>query len=175
MSSTALLIVDVQTGMINEHLFNGQNVISNIKNLIASARDNGREVIYVRHNDDELKHGSDEWQIYKEIAPGSNEKIFDKQFNSSFLKTGLKEYLESRYITDIILVGLQTEYCIDATCKAAFEHGFKVIMPEETNSTFDNPYMSAETIYKYFHNMIWEDRYVKVHPLNDVINMLEEK
>lgn len=47
-------------------------------------------------------------------------------------------------------MGIQTEYCIDSTCKIAFEYGFKVIIPEMTNTTFDNEYMSAEFSYKYY-------------------------
>ena len=44
----------------------------------------------------------------------------------------------------MIVVGLQTEYCIDAAVKCGFEHGFEIIVPKESNSTFDNAYMSAE-------------------------------
>lgn len=42
--------------------------------------------------------------------------------------------------------GLQTNFCIDATVKSAFERGYNVIVPKGTNSTFDNDYMNAETI-----------------------------
>ena len=51
------------------------------------------------------------------------ERIFEKCYNSAFKDTGLEEYLKEKKITDIILGGLQTEYCIDATCKSAFERG----------------------------------------------------
>lgn len=65
--------------------------------------------------------------------------IFDKNVNSAFKSTGLLEYLKQKEETEIIVVGLQTDYCIDATIKAGFEHGFKMIVPAGTNSTFDNP------------------------------------
>lgn len=57
--------------------------------------------------------------------------------------------MESKDIDSIILVGLQTEYCIDATCKSAFDFEYKIIILEETNTTFDNQYLSGEKIYEF--------------------------
>ncbi|MBO4305623.1 MAG: isochorismatase family protein [Clostridia bacterium] len=54
-------------------------------------------------------------------------------------------------------MGLQTNYCIDATVKSAFERGFDVIIPDGTNSTFDNKYMTAETAVKYYNEDVWEE------------------
>ena len=56
---------------------------------------------------------------------------------------------------------MQTDYCIDATIKAGFEHGFKMIVPANTNSTFDNKYMSAEQIYSYYNEFMWNRRYAE--------------
>jgi nicotinamidase-related amidase len=124
MSNSVLLVVDVQTALIQEHPFNEEKVIMNIKGLISIARDSNKEVVYVRHDDgigEELEYGTDGWQIYNEIAPNKDEKVFGKKYNSTFFKTGLNEYLETKKIDTIILMGLQTEYCIDSTLKSAFE------------------------------------------------------
>ena len=56
---------------------------------------------------------------------------------------------------------MQTDYCIDATIKAGFEHGFKMIVPANTNSTFDNKYMSAEQTYSYYNEFMWNRRYAR--------------
>lgn len=61
----------------------------------------------------------------------------------------------------MVVVGLQTDYCIDATIKCGCEHVFKMLVPENANSTFDNAFMSAETSYKYYNEFIWKDRYAK--------------
>ncbi|TWH81657.1 cysteine hydrolase family protein [Sedimentibacter saalensis] len=175
MNNTILLVVDVQTALIEEHPYNEQNVIDNIKRLITVARYNEKEVIYVRHDDgkgEELEYGTDGWQIYYEIKPNNNEKVFEKQYNSAFLKTGLKEYLDSKKIDTIILTGLQTEYCIDTTCKAAFEHGYKLIIPEETNTTFDNEYLDGQKLYNFYNYKIWNNRFAKVLSLDETIKVL---
>ena len=56
-----------------------------------------------------------------------------------------------------MIIGLQTNYCIDATVKSAFERGFEVIIPDGTNSTFDNDYMTGETTYRYYNGDVWEE------------------
>lgn len=171
MKNTVLLVVDVQTALIAEHPYNEEKVISNIKQLINEARNTNMEVVYVRHDDGEgeLERGVDGWQIYNEIAPMEGERIFDKQYNSAFLKTGLKEYLNQNKVETIILVGLQTEYCIDTTCKAAFEHGYKIIVPYETNTTFDNEYLTGEKLYEYYNKTIWNNRFARVISVEELI------
>ncbi|MHB9926157.1 cysteine hydrolase family protein [Clostridium botulinum] len=176
MSNIALLVVDVQNALINVHPHNEQRVIENIKKLILTARDNKKEVVYVRHDDGkgtELENGTYGWQIYDKISPNSNKLIFEKQYNSAFHKTDLKEYLDIKNIDTIILVGLQTEYCIDATCKSAFDYGYKIIIPEETNTTFANDYLSGEKLYEFYNYKIWNKRFADVISVEEVIKILE--
>ena len=44
----------------------------------------------------------------------SDEKVFQKQYNSIFKETGLKDYLDKEDIGRLVLCGMQTEYCVDA-------------------------------------------------------------
>ncbi len=171
MNNVVLLVVDVQTALVQSHPYNEQAVIRNIKRLIADCRAKGIEVIYIRHDGgvgDELERGTGTWQVYSEIAPEKEDKIFEKEYNSAFLHTGLKDYLDSKKIKNIILVGMQTEYCIDATCKAALEHGYQVIIPEETNTTFGNEYLTGEQLYNYYNFKIWNNRFARVLPIQEL-------
>ena len=88
-----------------------------------------------------------------------SKKIFDKTVNSSFKGMGLLEYLMEKNIHTVAVVGLQTDYCIDATIKCGFEHGFKMIVPENANSTFDNAFMTGEQSYKYYNDFMWKGRF----------------
>ena len=65
--------------------------------------------------------------------------------------------MDSKIDKRLMIIGLQTNYCIDCTIKSAFEKGYEVIIPEGTNSTFDNPYMSAEVTYNYYNDDVWEE------------------
>ena len=177
MTRSVLLVVDVQTALIEAISYNKQKTIDNIKELISAARDNQKEVIYVRHDVSNIigqENDIGKWDIYSEVAPDKYEMIFNKQYNSAFYQTDLKSYLESKEIDTIILVGLQTEYCIDTTCKVAFEYGYKVIIPEETNTTFDNEYLPANRLYEYYNHKIWDKRFASVIPVKKVIEIFLE-
>jgi len=173
MDKKALLIIDVQTAIMDEKPHNSELLINTITDLSSACREKNIEVIYVRHDgvDDELAMGSDGWEIYDHIKPIKQEKIFDKRFNSAFKNTGLKEYLQEKSITTLIVAGLQTEYCIDASIKAAFEYDFRLIIPENGYSTIDTESMSAEAINKFFFR-IWNNRFAKVLSTFDIIKEL---
>lgn len=175
MKNTVLLVVDVQTTMVENHPFNVRKVIDNIKKLIVSARKNNIEVIYIRHDDGKgtpFEKNTPSWEIYDEINPTEDETIFDKKFNSAFHKTGLEIYLDNRNIENIVIVGLQTEYCIDATIKSAFDLGYNIIIPEETNTTFDNDPLTAENIYKFYNYKIWNNRFARVVSMFELETMI---
>jgi nicotinamidase-related amidase len=171
MKDTVLLVVDVQTALVQDHPYQEESLISNIKRLISFCRKQALEVIYVRHDGgvgDELEYNSDGWQIYKEISPQSDEKIFEKHYNSAFKLTGLKEYLEQQGIQTIILVGMQTEYCIDTTCKAAFEYGYNLIIPEGAVTTFDNGEFTGKALNEFYYYNIWKNRFAKVESIDEL-------
>lgn len=175
MIKIALLVVDVQHFLIKNHPYNEKNTIENIKRLIETARKNDVEVIYVRHEagaGSPFERNTKGWEIYHEVQPNNNEIIIDKKFNNAFLKTELQIYLKSKGIENIILVGLQTEFCIDSTCKAAFELDYKVVIPEETNTTFGNVYINGENLYKHYNYKIWNNRFGKVIPMTEVEEMI---
>lgn len=171
-----LLVVDTQKAITNNGLYQFELFEANVKKLINTARQNDIEVIFVRHDDgpgNELTKGNEGFEIYEGFKP-ENELIFDKKANSSFKDTGLPEYLKQKGENTIIIVGLQTDYCIDATIKAGFEHGFKMIVPENTNSTFDNRFMSAEQTYRYYNEFIWKNRYAECIPFEKAIELMTE-
>lgn len=74
---------------------------------------------------------------------------------------------------DIIVTGLQTDYCIDATVKCGFEHGFHVIVPATVNSTVDNAFMTAEQSYQYYNEFIWKRRYAECISFSEMIRRLD--
>ena len=67
-----------------------------------------------------------------------------------------------------------TEYCIDATCKIAFELGYEVIIPRATTTTFDNEFFSGESSVKYYEQKIWNNRYAKVISIAEVFASPDE-
>ncbi|GEA30730.1 cysteine hydrolase family protein [Clostridium diolis] len=170
-----LLVVDTQKLITNEKLYNFNAFVSSVEKIISEARKNDIEIIYIRHDDgpgSELTKGTDGFEVYEKFQPISNEKIFDKKVNSAFKGTGLLEYLMDREEKDIIIAGIQTDLCVDATIKCGFEHGFNMIVPAYANTTVDNKFMSAEQTYKYYNEFIWNGRYAEYITMDETIRRM---
>lgn len=172
-----LLVIDTQKSIMNDELYNFDVFVSNVKKLINVARKSGIEVIYVRHDDgksSDLTKGKEGFEIYDEFKPDVNEQIFDKKVNSVFKNTGLLKYLKNKQENDLIITGLQTDYCIDASIKGAFEHGFNVFVPTNANTTTDNDFMTGEASYHYYNQLMWDGRYAKCISIDALIMIMKE-
>ena len=99
--------------------------------------------------------------------------IFDKMVNSPFKESGLLQYLKEKDVRTIIAVGLQTDYCMDATIKCGFEHGFHMIVPAYTNSTFNNDFLSGEQTYRYYNEFMWKGRYAECISVEETIERMK--
>lgn len=86
---------------------------------------------------------------------------------------GLLEYLKEKQETDMIITGLQTDYCIDASVKSAYEHGFNIITPANANTTVDNDYTKAKESYYYNNQFMWPDRYAKCLSIEETIKIMK--
>ena len=173
---TALLIIDVQELITTPALYEFEAFKRNLKKLLEAARESGTEVIYVRHDDGvgkALTRHKPGYEIYSEIAPTLGELIFDKTVNSPFKESGLLKHLKKNGIERLIVAGLQTDYCIDATVKCGFEHGFDIVVPEYANTTVDNEYMTAEQTYRYYNRFIWKKRYATCVDVDEAIYMMK--
>ena len=76
-------------------------------------------------------------------------------------ETGLKEYLDQQGIEQLVLCGMQTEYCVDTSVKVGFEYGYKLVIPEGAVTTFDGEDIPAETLNEFYEN-IWAERFADV-------------
>ncbi len=155
-----LLVIDMQKGLVDEDLYSFDTFMDRTVRLVDAARKNNVEVIFVQHNaglGSGMSVGDEAFEIVDQVAPKEREKVFVKTINSCFGNKDFKQYMEQQEDKRVMIIGLQTNYCIDATVKSAFERGFRVIIPEGTNSTFDNDYMTGETTYRYYNEDVWEE------------------
>ena len=171
-----LLVIDTQKGITDSRLYCFEALRANIGALIAQARESGVEVVYVRHDDGPgtgFSVGDDEFQIFEEFAPKEGEKIFDKVVNSALHPSvGLSAYLAEKGEKQLMVVGMQTDFCIDATIKSGFDLGYEMIVPEHTNSTFDNPYLKQDTAYHFFNEYVWPNRYARCVSMEEASELL---
>ncbi|MBE5802377.1 MAG: cysteine hydrolase [Clostridiales bacterium] len=170
-----LLIVDAQKEITTPRLYRFDTFVTNTTQLIHTARQSGVEVIYVRHDDGPgtaMTPGTAGFAIDERFLPAPDERVFDKTCNSAFRGTGLKEYLMQKGCRQVMIAGLQTDYCIDATIKCGFEHGFEMLVPAFANTTFDNAFMTGEANYRYHNEHMWKERYARCMSLEEALELL---
>ena len=170
-----LLVIDMQKGIADEELYAYDSFMEKTASLIETARKNNVEVVYVRHDageDSGMTAGDEAFEIVDEVAPKAGEKVFVKTINSCFGNEDFRAYMEQQEDKRLMIIGLQTNWCIDATVKSAFERGYKVIIPEGTNSTFDNAFMTGETTCRYYNEEIWPDVFADCVPFEEALLLL---
>ena len=129
-----LLVVDVQAGVMAE-AWDAPRVIGNVARTVERARAQGTPVLWVQHADNDLRHGSPEWQWVPELVPAAGEPLIHKHFNSSFEQTTLEQELAKVGATHITLAGAATNWCIRATAYAALERGYDLTLVKDAHST----------------------------------------
>jgi nicotinamidase-related amidase len=158
MTKIALLIIDVQNGMFSADnpVYNGTKLVHNVKMLISAARSNNTPIYYIQHNapaGKPLEYGSKGWEIHSEIPPAEKDVIVQKNTPDSFFNTNLDEELKKQKITQLILTGIQSEACVDTTCRRAFSMGYDVTLVADTHSTWDSEVITAQQIINH-HNQV---------------------
>jgi len=133
-SKTVLLVVDVQVGVMRS-AWDSPRIIRNVGVAVENARRQGIPVIWVQHADDELIHGSPDWQLAPELSPAEGEIRIHKQFNSSFEQTALEETLARLGATHIVLAGAATNWCIRATAYGALDRGYDLTLIQDAHTT----------------------------------------
>ncbi len=160
-----LLVIDMQKGLVCDELYDYKNFKDKVIKIVDTARNNNIEVIFFKHDagiNSGFTEGDLDFEIIDELTPKDNEKVYTKTINSCFGNQEFKNHMKTKDDKRIMIVGLQTNYCIDATVKSAFERGYEVIIPIGTNSTFDNSYMTGEVTVNYYNDDVWEGMVEKI-------------
>jgi nicotinamidase-related amidase len=169
--STALLVIDVQNGMFDPQwpIYEEEKLLANIRKLIAQARKTDTPVIFIQHTEKEgpLTSGLETWQIHPDLAPRLDETKIAKTTPDAFHQTRLKEILTEKAIRNLVIAGLQSEYCIDATCRRAFNLGFKTTLVSDAHSTMDSESQKASAIISHINQTLGSE-YVMLSSTDDV-------
>ncbi|WP_435037264.1 cysteine hydrolase family protein [Pseudomonas neuropathica] len=148
--TTALLIIDVQRALCSGEYecYDIQRVIDTINGLSTRAREAGVPVVLIQHDekDSPLAHGAEGWQLAKELQISPKDLRVRKTTPDSFYQTDLGELLPSEDFERLVICGLQTDYCVNATVRQAHKLGYDVVLAADAHSTVDNGNMSAEDI-----------------------------
>jgi len=158
-TTTALLVIDAQVGLL-DRAYRRDEVVARLAALIAKARATGAPVIYVQHDSDEagdlLEVGSPGWGIHPALAPRDTEPVVHKRSSDSFYRTVLRQELDARRVTRLIIGGMKTEMCVDTTSRRAVSLGYDVTLVADAHTTTNTGTLPASQMIAY-HNEILDD------------------
>jgi nicotinamidase-related amidase len=157
---TALLVIDVQQGLCEgEHdAFESRQLIERINRLSARARSAGAPVVFIQHETREapFEHGSRTWQLADGLLTAPGDLFLRKTASDSFHRTDLQSLLQQHGVTDLVVCGLHTEFCVDSTVRRALALGYPVVLAADAHSTEDKAHLSASQIIRH-HNATLAD------------------
>jgi nicotinamidase-related amidase len=140
--NTALLVIDVQNGVVGE-AYERDAVVANVGALVEKAHQEGVPVIWVQHSDEGLARGSDEWRIVPELSPGDAEPLIEKNYGDSFEDTSLETVLAGLGAGRLVIAGAQTDACIRSTLHGAIARGYDAILVSDAHTTEDRTQWGA--------------------------------
>jgi len=145
MTTPVLLMIDVQRNMLDPPtpVANATVIGTAIAGVLESARDAGATVIHVRNNGtegDPDQPGTDGWQLVHPARDG--EPVVDKTTPDSFAGTGLAAFVPDG--APIVVIGMQSEYCVRATSLAALERRHPVTVVTGAHATYDDDKPAAD-------------------------------
>lgn len=132
--SRALLIIDIQ----NDYFPGGAYPLVEPEAAAAAAgrvlerfRAAGEPVVHLKHVWDApdapfMRPGTDGIEIHASVAPADGEEVIEKEQPNGFLGTPLEEHLRAGGVDELVVAGMMSSMCVDATVRSAAERGFTV-------------------------------------------------
>jgi nicotinamidase-related amidase len=148
-ADTALLILDAQVNMFDAALYDGAALLERLCALTDRAHAARIPVVYVQNSGgtgDPDEPGTAGWALHPTLPIEPADLVIEKRTPDAFAGTSLQQELAARGIRTLVIAGMQTELCIDATCQRATALGYAVTLVADGHSTFDNNGLSAADI-----------------------------
>jgi nicotinamidase-related amidase len=131
-SSRTLLIIDIQRDYFPGGaypLVEPEAAAAEARRVLDSFRGSGEPVIHMKHVWDApdaefMRPGTDGVEIHPEVAPAEGEPVLEKANPNSFLDTALEKELRERGTDELVVAGMMSSMCVDATVRAAADLGF---------------------------------------------------
>jgi nicotinamidase-related amidase len=147
--NTALILVDIQ----NDYFPGGRMELEGspesgiqANRLLNVFRHQNLPVIHIQHISTRagatfFLPDTDGVEIHPLVKPIAGEFVFQKHFPNSFRETSLLKHLQQLNIKKLIITGMMTHMCIDATTRAAFDFGFECIVAHNACATRNLKYL----------------------------------
>lgn len=183
--TTALIVVDIQ----NEYFPGGKRELEGPEQAAECARsllDHFRRkrlpLVFIQHISEGPKAsafvaGTEGAQIHATVRPLENEVVFQKHYPNSFRETPLLDHLRKLGVTRLVIAGMMTHMCVEATTRAAFDFGYECLVAQDACATrtlaFDGVTVPADHVHRAFLAGL-NGTYGQVLPVDEIIARLEK-
>lgn len=170
---SALLIIDMQVALYEgpDKPWQAELLLTRVNQLIARARAAGAPIFAARFAGpagSPIAPGSKGWALHQRLdVDPERDRVFDKSRPSCFAGTHLDDWLREAGIDELVVAGLKTQYCVDSTCRAAGDLGYRVVLAEDAHSCMDTPALDAAAIIRH-HNLTLSGPFARLVKVEDV-------
>ncbi|MCI0768474.1 cysteine hydrolase family protein [Bacillus sp. TL12] len=180
---TALVLIDIQ----NDYFPNGKmelnkplEAVQHAKQVLDSFRDKKRPIIHVQHisakeNATFFLPNTEGAEIHQKVKPLEKEYLIKKHFPNSFRDTNLLRILQKESIDTLVICGMMTHMCIDATVRAANDLEFRCIVIENACTTKDLEFQEntipAQQVHQSFISAL-NNVYAEITTANDLTQII---
>ncbi len=159
---TALLVIDIQKDYFpggKMELVNPLEAAQKAYMLLQCFREHKQKTVHIQHislspNATFFISGERGTDIHDSAAHFEGEPLVQKHYPNSFRETNLLDLLKGWGIERVIITGMMSHMCVDATARAAADFGFQVIIAEDACATrdlkFGDTTIPAEHVHKAF-------------------------
>lgn len=133
--SRALVIIDIQRDYFpggKMPLHQPEQAAARAGAVLEAFRASSEPVIHIQHLSPAgagfLEKGTVGAEIMAPVRPAGDEILITKTAPNSFLKTDLEQRLRALGINEVVVVGMMTSMCVDATTRAGADLGFKMTL-----------------------------------------------
>jgi nicotinamidase-related amidase len=159
---TALLVIDIQKDYFpggKMELVNPEPAAKKAYALLQCFREHGGRHVHIQHESIRpgatfFLPGSSGMDIHDSVAHFVGEPIVYKHYPNSFRETNLLEMLRGWDVKRVVICGMMTHLCIDATARAAADLGFQVVIAADACATrvltFGETTVPAEQVHAAF-------------------------
>jgi nicotinamidase-related amidase len=140
---TTLLLIDIQNDYFqggSMELEGSAEASTKAQRLLMFFREEQRPIVHVQHIS--LRPGAtfflphtDGVNIHKSVSPREEEIVIRKHFPNGFRDTTLLEHLRAEETETLVICGMMTHMCVDATVRAAYDHGFECLIVRDACAT----------------------------------------
>jgi nicotinamidase-related amidase len=132
--SRALIVVDIQKDYFPGGAFplvNPEPAAAAARAVLDVFRSTGERIVHLQHVWDEpeatfMRPGTEGVEIHSAVAPAAGETVLTKDAPNGFLRTPLEAELRAARAEELVVCGMMTSMCVDATVRAAADLGFRV-------------------------------------------------